>query len=199
MPFEAAEISFFRKYVLNAVCCALQQWLFSAFYDEKNHVLMQCEVLFLCLKVTVVIRVYEWCLSWNIHLYDQVQNGSSVLQYQCAQLQSCWSLSVTFGSMWTIFTQIKNRDSELLSGVCIDKYHWFWWFDWCIYRQVLLILMVFSPGVLVDRGVTLWHRALLAYKEDIHIAWPWWHFYTQLAWYSRYGFDFDIGIYCCPF
>jgi hypothetical protein len=48
---------------LNAVCCALQQWLFSAFYDEKYHVLMQCEVLHLCLKVTVVIRVYESCLS----------------------------------------------------------------------------------------------------------------------------------------
>jgi hypothetical protein len=59
MRFEAAEISFFRKYVLNTVCCALQQWLFSVFYDENNHLLMQCEVLHLCLKVTVVIRVYE--------------------------------------------------------------------------------------------------------------------------------------------
>jgi hypothetical protein len=59
MPFEAAKISFFRNNVLNAACCALQQWLFSAFYDEKNHVLMQCEVLHLCFKVTVVIRVYE--------------------------------------------------------------------------------------------------------------------------------------------
>jgi hypothetical protein len=59
MPFEAAEISFFRKYVLNAVCYALQQWLFSAFYEEKNRVLMQCEVLHLCLKITVVIRIYE--------------------------------------------------------------------------------------------------------------------------------------------
>jgi hypothetical protein len=42
MPFEAAKIPFFRKYVLNTACCALQQWLFSAFCDEKNHVLMQC-------------------------------------------------------------------------------------------------------------------------------------------------------------
>lgn len=56
MPFEAAEISFFKKYVLNAVCCALQQWLLSAFYDEKNRAYA---VLHLCLKVTLVIGVYE--------------------------------------------------------------------------------------------------------------------------------------------
>jgi len=78
-----------------------------------------------------------------------------------------------------ISTSIVDFDGMI--GVYIDKYHWFWWYDWCIYWQVLLILMVFSCGVLVDRGVSLLHRALLAYKEDLHIACQWWHFYTQLA------------------
>ena len=123
MSFEATGNQIIFKKIYTELCL-----LCSVFHQKnRSHFPIQYEVLHLCLMPSVEMYEYEL----RVTEFETVPLLTSVT----VQLQSWCYLPDSMQPMSAFCTQIQNRDTKLLIGV---------------YQQMSSILMVLSPGFLVD-------------------------------------------------